>query len=601
MRSTLITLILLGLAGAALLLLPDASASAVPDTTPALAATGPDELTVIWGDTVQTSTGGRWSEPAALAGTGTTGAGLAADPATGRTLTARVADGSLWVRTGTDEWSSIGASVLGSPAVVALGGDDFAVVVRDEGSAAKIRYLRDEGWGPWKSLGGTLTASPAAVARGTGIVVAAPGRDRKVRTAVVTRGETAGWRRTGVIATASPGLTADPGDGTLHLITRGLDLAATARTSTNARTWSAPTRLDGRLGSGIAAAARAPGAVDIAALTLDGRPVQNSYAHGRWQGFRPISATAVAPHTTVLADDAVTSVTGDPAGTRTLHLAPGVPIPAPGDILAATSTPATPDGLLVKVTAVTGSTVTAVPATLTEAIPQGTIHQSFALGAPGPIVQEINEQVTCTNGAEVALTGSVSSKPDFTFDAAWGETPSASFTGSLAQETRLSVSMPGRWPCRLRRTGLEADVIRFQPITFAVGPVPVVITPELRLRLDVAGTMPSALTMSAGQTASAQAGLTYRDGVQTPSSGGDSTFSSSPPTGSGTAEAGANPEFTFLIYGVPGPRLGARSHVRLEAGALQAGISAGVELRVPQLGVDQRKYDIIRYRRTLIP
>lgn len=602
MRSTLITLALLGLAGAALLLLPDAAAAPVPDSTPALAATGPEALTVIWGDTVQSSAGSRWSEPAPFAGAGTTGVGLAADRATGRTLTARAARGELWVRTGADgPWSSIGASVIGAPAVVTLGGDDFAVVVRDRDSAARIRYLRHGSWGPWKSLGGRLTASPAAVARGTGIVVAAPGKDRRVRTAVVTAGETAGWRRTGIVATASPGLTADPGDGTLHLITRGPDLAATARTSKDARTWSEPTRLDGRLSSGTAATSRGPGTADIAALSLDGRPVQNTYANGRWQGFRLISAAPPAPRTTVLPDNAVTAVTGDPAGTRTIRLAAGVPPPAPGDVLAAASTPATPDGLLVKVTAVTGGTVTATPATWAEAIPRGTVHRSFALGSPGPIVQEIDEQVTCTNGAKATLTGSVSSKPEFTLDASWGAEESAAFTGSLALQTRLRVSMPGSWPCELKRTDLAADVIRFQPISFTVGTVPVVITPELRLRLDVRGSMQSALTASAGQNATTRVGLDYRDGVPTPVSGGDSTFTHDQPSvrGPATVEAGANPEFTFLIYGVPGPRVGARSHLRLESGSLRAGISAGVELRVPPLGVDQRRYDVVRYEQTL--
>jgi hypothetical protein len=616
-------LALAGLGGAALVVLPRASASAVPDTTPALAATGAESMSLLWrGSTPrrlneQTSTRGRWGEPAAFTGArpfdDTSGVGLGADPATGKVLAATVADEQVWVRTEAGgAWSGLGGSATGAPAVAGLGGGAFAVVVRDDGGTVRVRYLRGGKWSGWSSLGGKVSTSPAAVGRAGSLIVAAVGSKRQVRTTVVTGGRSSGWRNTGVVSTATPGLAAEPRTGALHLITRNPDLTPSARVSVNsARTWGPATRLGGRLGSGIAATSRESGTVDIAAIALDGRPVQSTRRSGKWDDFRVVAAS----NTTVLPEDAVTDVTGDPAGTRTLRFAAGARLPEPGDILAATSTPATPDGLLVKVVSVSGRTVQAGPALLTEALPEGTIDETFALGtgdstarpAGGPVVQPIRKSLSCSDQAEAEVTGSVSITPSFDLDASWSPrgVSGVSFTGTLTQDAQLKASISGSASCSLKETALLAKPIRFQPIVLSAGPVPVVITPELQLYLDATGSVQAALATSAGQTASVKARLAYRDGVAGPVSALSSSFTYQPPTVSrtATAQAGVSPKFSFLIYGLAGPRLSTRAYVRVDAKepqwTLTAGLTAGVQLVVPQLGVDQRRDDVIRFARTL--
>ncbi|GAA3919976.1 hypothetical protein [Actinoplanes auranticolor] len=622
MRRTFTLLALAGLGGAALLVLPHASASAVPDTTPALVATGTDALRVVWHGSAprrlheQVSTLGRWAEATTFTGArpldDTSGVGLGADPASGQVLAATVADEQVWVRTAAGgPWSGLGGSATGAPAVAGLGGGAFAVVVRDDEGTVRVRQLRGGRWSGWSSLGGRFSTSPAAVGRSGSLVIAVAGRDRKVRTTVVTGGRPSGWRDTGVVSTATPGLAAEPGTGRLHLITRNRDLTPSARVSVNgARTWGRATRLDGRLGSGIAAASGAAGTVDIAALGLDGRAVQSSLRSGRWSDFRLIAASTA----TVLPETAVTAVTGDPAGRQTLRFAPDARLPRPGEILAATSTPVTPHGLLVKVRSVDGRTVEAMPARLTEAIPEGTIDETFTLGAGGvtarsagdPVVQPIRQTVPCSGGATAEITGSVSIAPRFDLDASWTSrgVSAVSFTGTLTEDVQLKTSINGSGSCSLKETALLAAPIRFQPVTFSVGPVPVVITPELQLYLDATGSVRAALATSAGQTASVTAGLAYRDGTVRPVADFSARFTYQPPTVSrnATAQAGVSPKFSFLISGVPGPRLSSRASVRLGGTpqwTLEAGLTAGVRLAVPQLGVDHGRDDVVRYEQAL--
>ena len=616
-------LALAGLGGAALVVLPRASASAVPDTTPALAATGTSAMSLVWHGSSprrlheQTSTGGHWGEPAMFAGArppgDTSGVGLAADPVTGTVLAATVADEQVWVRTRPGgAWSGLGGEAIGAPAVAGLGGGVFAVVVRDDEGTVRVRYLRAGRWSGWSSLGGRVSASPAAVGRAGTLVVAAVGAKRLVRTTVVTGGRASGWRNTGVVSTATPGLAAEPRTGVLHLITRNRDLSPSARVSVNgARTWSRATRLDGRLGSGIAATSREPGTVDIAAMALDGRVVQSTRRAGRWGDFRLVAAS----RTTVLEDDALAEVIGDPAGPRTLRLAAGTPVPAKGEILAAGSTPVTPDGLLVKVGSVAGRLVRATPARLTEAVPSGTIDETFTLSpagatarsAGGPLVQPISRRLACSNGAKAEVTGSVSITPTFDLDAAWSPrgVSAVSFAGTLTEDAQLKASISGSAACSLKETALLTRPVRFRPVVFSVGPVPVVITPELQLYLDATGSVQAALTTSAGQTASVRAGLSYRDGTVSPISSLSTTFTHQPPTVSrtATAQAGVAPKFGFLMYGVAGPQLTTRASVRMDAQdpqwTLKAGFTAGVKLVVPQLGIDHGRDDVVRFSRTL--
>jgi hypothetical protein len=80
LRRTFTALVLLVLGGAAVAVLPPASASAVPDSTPALVATGVEAMSLVWrGSTPsrlnqQSSAHSRWSDDTEFAGAGGGGA-----------------------------------------------------------------------------------------------------------------------------------------------------------------------------------------------------------------------------------------------------------------------------------------------------------------------------------------------------------------------------------------------------------------------------------------------------------------------------------------------------------------------------------------------
>ncbi len=96
-------------------------------------------------------------------------------------------------------------------------------------------------------------------------------------------------------------------------------------------------------------------------------------ADGYWlsQG-QAVSDITAKPTTVTLSGSDISAVSGDPAGTQTVTLAAGTPVPAVGHVLAAPISATAPDGLLGTVTAVSGgadgtNVVTLSPATLDQA------------------------------------------------------------------------------------------------------------------------------------------------------------------------------------------------------------------------------------------
>lgn len=147
-RRSWIIAVLLVFAGGALYFTPYASASNVNDNAPAIAATGGNGLRVLRYDTTgarlltQDFVRGAWTPPAIVAtppgARQLTGAGIAADPRTGTTVSAVIADGVVWARLGSKSWSRIATGSQGAPAVAGFGHGAFAVVARF-GAAARVR------------------------------------------------------------------------------------------------------------------------------------------------------------------------------------------------------------------------------------------------------------------------------------------------------------------------------------------------------------------------------------------------------------------------------------------------------------------------------
>ncbi|MEV0808115.1 fibronectin type III domain-containing protein [Micromonospora sp. NPDC050200] len=342
----------------------------------------------------------------------------------------------------------------------------------------------------------------------------------------------------------------------------------------------------------------------------------------------------------------VEAVTGAPGETREVVLATQASVPEVGEVLTAGVTPATPDGLLVKVTD-TGAdehgrpVLTTEPATLQEAFGAGHFSVSAPLSAAdvvpagtpvrpdqaaltpdriqrrltggesvSAVGQPIDKAVSCSGGGSVKVVGSVSVSPSVDLSVEWGwfSLKSATFTGTLSQDASLTATAQAASGCSLGPVPLLLTPIRFAPITFSIGPVPVVVTPQLQFYLSASGTVSAQVTTGAAQHASGTLGLSWADGNLRPIARTSSSFSYTPPTLSGGASltARVGPRLELFLYGLAGPYLTADINVGLGANpavepwwTVTGGLDAGAGIALPSLGFDKSNPSILRYRKVL--
>ena len=263
----------------------------------------------------------------------------------------------------------------------------------------------------------------------------------------------------------------------------------------------------------------------------------------------------VAPSTTHdIAPALVNEVVGVLGGTQEITLAGGAPVPPIGDVVAISAGSDTPDGLLGEVTAHgTNSSgdpvVTIEPASLRQAIGSGHFAVSApldgsdlapvspTLGAPPAtltpeilrrrlvanvmqtaINQPINKLLSCSTGGSVTITGSVGVTPTVNLSVDWGwfSMNSVTFTGTLSEDASLTASAHAATGCSVGPVPLLAQPIRFKPITFNIGPVPVVVTPTLQFYLSAEGSVTADISAGVAQHASGTLGVSWSDGSLRP-------------------------------------------------------------------------------------
>jgi uncharacterized protein (TIGR02145 family) len=133
--------------------------------------------------------------------------------------------------------------------------------------------------------------------------------------------------------------------------------------------------------------------------------------------------------------------------------------------------------------------------------------------------------------------------------------------------------------------------IEFTPITVMVGPVPVLLTPEIEVNAGVNLEINSAITTSVTQNLSFTVGIEYNKGSWSNFYDIEKDFGYNPPELSATAEAKAylKPQFNLKVYEVLSPYLFAELYGRIEADLFAdpwwslyagAGIGAGVKVEI---------------------
>jgi hypothetical protein len=317
-------------------------------------------------------------------------------------------------------------------------------------------------------------------------------------------------------------------------------------------------------------------------------------------------ANTIPGTTKVPPASSVTGLSGSASGPATLTLSslPSGGL-ADGDVVAVGVTQATPYGFLGQVTAVShsgsGYTVSTVPATLPEAVPDGVIDPSWT----EPSEEEPEDaSISCGASASVSVTGSMSLTLGGDFSAQWSRAAgtSVSFDASATLAEQLQAAVAGEASCTYDQPLGQRKY--FTPITVEVGVVPVVLVPYLQFNLSVEASTQASLTESTDMTATATAGLNYANGTLTPVSKFTTGFTPLAPTPDlqASLSAAVGPTFGLLIEGVAGPAVNVDGVLTLDATplasplwTLSGGLQAGGGLVSPILDIDETNPNIISY------
>ena len=305
----------------------------------------------------------------------------------------------------------------------------------------------------------------------------------------------------------------------------------------------------------------------------------------------------VPTSTVVMKQGTVKEVSGDPANSATVTLATGTPTPAVGQILTSTVTAQTPNGLLVKVVGVTidsqGQSVAQTePATLQEAIGSGELSVSVPLSgsdvvaaqgagiAPGRAkvlsaddvgrrqanpagvtpVTGTKSKSACSGDADSFVETEFSIEPTLNLQIRLGwsgfhPTVKAEAYAQIKQTAGVGFGFGGKVSCDWQK---DLAKFTFPTVTFTVGAVPVVIIPQLTVKLKAAISGQAEISSSVRQEFTARAGLSYDGSKVTPINEISNTLSFQPlalTKAQGSASVALVAELIGKLYGIAGPTI----------------------------------------------
>jgi hypothetical protein len=309
-----------------------------------------------------------------------------------------------------------------------------------------------------------------------------------------------------------------------------------------------------------------------------------------------------------------------------------------GSVVVAGVSDATPNGLLATVTAIDDTTVLATEATIGDALRQGEfrVEKSFS---SSDVTSEISAPGV-TGGSSIGTSGSGGThRKSFAVPRADGFGFNYSLDTDIADgvhatgtvgfdigcgayggltwkkvwkvpvypngvyfEAKCGVTQDGA----LTITGTagktldqsyEVTRLSLEPISFFVGPVPVVLVPEIIVSIDAHGKVGAQMSVGVSEHFGAVVGINYSDGFHVIKDF-SSDFSKTVSTGSArlSLTAGVVLSQSLLLYGIVGPSLIEEAYLDLQGkpqgekpiwcmnGGLKASVSIGIDLGIKYLG-----------------
>ena len=227
--------------------------------------------------------------------------------------------------------------------------------------------------------------------------------------------------------------------------------------------------------------------------------------------------------------------------------------------------------------------VTTRGATLTEAVKLGRTPTAD-LNQQLEVTKKVEtKDFTCSGTLKVQLEASAEIDPrlDFTLDVAWGRLTKAQAIATIEQDARLVASLTGTGECQVEPQDLIDKPL--PPVTVHLGPIPVVLSPQLHVTLDAEGRATGTSQVGWTEEASARFGLTY-DGSKFEAfkeiKGPTITRLPAQFQGEAAARATLTAGVDVLLYGVAGPRIAADASLTANATATGTAAGASINWRV---------------------
>ncbi|MEM9468059.1 MAG: S-layer homology domain-containing protein [Actinomycetota bacterium] len=193
-------------------------------------------------------------------------------------------------------------------------------------------------------------------------------------------------------------------------------------------------------------------------------------------------------------------------------------LPEVGDAVALGVTDETPEGFLGKVTEVDGMMVTTEPATISDVVDDGDFDSTLDIDGEGFETLGISDvfdstNASCSSDPGETLTVEPSVRVDGSLDisASWslseGTQAEVSFTNAV--EASVTITASTGVECK-GSIGIDGPILG--AFTIFVGPVPLVITPQLSFEAEISGSFAANVSTTISYEPVVTAGMRYDDG-----------------------------------------------------------------------------------------
>jgi hypothetical protein len=205
------------------------------------------------------------------------------------------------------------------------------------------------------------------------------------------------------------------------------------------------------------------------------------------------------------------------------------------------------------------------------------------------------------SGSQIKANGSLEIDPSFDFSIGVESSRPVQLAFTLAVQETANLSLTADIDFLQISEEKRIATLAFTPIIGTIGPIPVVVTPQLSVYVGIDGNASASFSSGATQQATFTAAVLYENGQWTNTHNLTNSFSFDPPTLTASLEAKAYVEarLELLFYGVLAPHASADGYLRITANpsvtpwwTLYGGLGVGAGVSVQILGRNIADYSV---------